>query len=607
MSNVPANLPTQKDISVITGPTADIDQSIDLGGLIRRRWLLGIGTAIGFFALTGTVIALWPSTYRSTATILIQEPSVPDEMVKSTVTALASEQLQMLQTSIMSNQNLNTIIAQFDLYPGQRDSMPRSQLLDSMRDKIDMTLTNVDVTDPKSGRTDRLTVAFTLSFDSKSPETAQKVTNRLVELYLAENNKSREQSAALATRFLGTETEKLQGVVQQLENQLAVLRSKYAGNLPDQQPANTDLLNQLQAQLLDTQRQIQSQQQRRAYISSQLTQISPYQPPAPGQVNLNPASQLQALQVQYATMSAQYGANYPDVVNLRRQIEGLKASTGSSVDTSALRTELKKVTDDLNVDLQRYGASHPDVKRLRKQQASLQRQITTAGSGSGGLSSPAPDNPAYIQVQSSLGDATADLRGLQGQEAGLVQKIDDLLRMKAEAPEIEREYDGVKQQYDAAVQRYQTTKDKASDAKVAQNLENTQSGATYSLLEPATLPDAPVKPNRPLLLFFAGVLSLAAGTGGAVLSEMLDERVVTSRFIIRSFGASPLAVIPYVRPRAETLRRRRRLRLSVAAAVILLICSLGLVNTFVEPLSILFSQGTISQMSGSQPSSGGTK
>jgi hypothetical protein len=88
---------------------------------------------------------------------------------------------------------------------------------------------------------------------------------------------------------------------------------------------------------------------------------------------------------------------------------------------------------------------------------------------------------------------------------------------------------------------------------------------------------------------------------------MLDQRVVTSRFIARTFGASPLAIVPYVRPRSETQRRRRRLRLSLAAVVVLAICGLGLVNAFVEPLTNLFSQNPASQPSLPPKSSEATK
>jgi uncharacterized protein involved in exopolysaccharide biosynthesis len=468
----------------------------------------------------------------------------------------------------MTTQNLSDLIDEFNLFPGQRDLTPRSELIDSLRDKVNMTLTNVDVTDPKSGRADRLTIAFTLSFDAKSPDVAQKVTNKLVQLYLAENNKNREQKAAVTTEFLSSETTKLRDQVQELEAKLADVRARYAGNLPEQQAMNDDLLNQAENQLMDTRRQIESQRQRRALLSSQLSQIPPYAPAMEGQLNPNPAAQLQALQVQYATLSSQYGPNHPDVVRLKRQIEGLQAGTGTSGDTSALRSELQKVSDELNASIKRYGASHPDVIRLKKQQATLRKQISSAGSGGSSLTSPSPDNPTYIQMQTQLGDITSDLRGLQAQEASLQQRINELRALKAQAPEAEREYDRVKQQYDAAVQRYQATKEKTSDAQVAQNLEDSRQGATFSLLEPPNLPDIPVKPNRPLLLFFGGILSLAAGAGSSVLREILDQRVVTTRFITQTFGTSPLVLMPVIKPDVDESKRKWRHRLRLSAAMI---------------------------------------
>jgi uncharacterized protein involved in exopolysaccharide biosynthesis len=558
------------EASSMVSTATESNQTIDLVGLIRRRTLFGLTIAICLFAVAGTLVFLWPSTYRSSATILIEEPSVAPDMVKSTVSSLASEQLQILQTRIMTTQNLGNLIDEFNLYPAaQKNLTPRSELIDSLRDKVNMTMTNVDVTDPKSGRADRLTIAFTLSFDARSPDLAQKVTNKLVELYLAENNKNREEKAAVTTEFLSSETSKLRDQVRDLEAKLADVRARYAGNLPDQQATNDDMLNQAESQLMDTQRQIEAQRQRRGFLSAQLSSISPYAPPVDGQLSANPAAQLQALQVQYATLSSQYGPNHPDVVRLKRQIQGLQSSTGTSGDTSALRSQLQKVTDELNAGIQRYGAKHPDVIRLKKEQSSLRKQIASAGSGGGSsLMSPSPDNPTYIQMQSQLGDITSDLRGLQAQEAGLQQHIADLRALKAQAPQAEREYDSIKQQYDAAVARYQATKEKASDARVAQNLEDARQGATFSLLEPPNLPDIPVKPNRPLLLFFGGILSLAAGAGSSVLREMLDQRIVTTKYITQTFGTSPLVLMPVIKPELMDSKRKWRHRLRLSAAMI---------------------------------------
>ena len=72
----------------------------------------------------------------------------------------------------------------------------------------------------------------------------------MTDLYLAENDKTRQEKAAGTTQFLGEQAQKLYSDVQGLEKRLLDLRSKYNGSLPEQFAMNTQLLNQAQAQLM---------------------------------------------------------------------------------------------------------------------------------------------------------------------------------------------------------------------------------------------------------------------------------------------------------------------------------------------------------------------
>ena len=52
--------------------------------LKRRKWHIAI-SAVGIFLISVLVAFIWPPTYRSSATILIEEPDVPRDLVRSTV------------------------------------------------------------------------------------------------------------------------------------------------------------------------------------------------------------------------------------------------------------------------------------------------------------------------------------------------------------------------------------------------------------------------------------------------------------------------------------------------------------------------------------------
>ena len=230
-----------------------------LGALRRRKW---IGLIIGVIGVTATVtiVKTWPATYQSTATILIEEPDVPADLVKSTVSTFANDRLQVIQQRVMTSQHLNEIIDRFDLYPEEQKTMPRSALINMMRSQVDLEVVSANLSgqQPQQRRQQpQASIAFTLSFESEDPNIAQQVANRLTDLYLAENDKTRQEKAAGTTQFLGEQAQKLYSDVQTLEKRLLDLRSKYNGSLPEQFAMNTQLLNQAQAQLM----QLRSDQQ----------------------------------------------------------------------------------------------------------------------------------------------------------------------------------------------------------------------------------------------------------------------------------------------------------------------------------------------------------
>lgn len=76
-------------------------------------------------------------------------------------------------------------------------------------------------------------------------------------------------------------------------------------------------------------------------------------------------------------------------------------------------------------------------------------------------------------------------------------------------------------------------------------LANTQRGAVNSLsvIEPATLPVAPVGPNKPLSIAIAAVIGLVLASGAAYLLEYLDDTLKTTAEIQEVFG---LPIIGYL-------------------------------------------------------------
>src|ERR1043165_8570379 len=124
----------------------------DLGGFINRRRVLMTWIFAAAFIIGLLVTLLLPSVYRSTATILIEQQEIPEDLVRSTVTSFADQRIEMISQRVMTSSNLWSVIEKFDLYADERHRKPREYIIDAMRDDIDRQVISADVVDPRSGR-----------------------------------------------------------------------------------------------------------------------------------------------------------------------------------------------------------------------------------------------------------------------------------------------------------------------------------------------------------------------------------------------------------------------------------------------------------------------
>ncbi|NWH08028.1 MAG: lipopolysaccharide biosynthesis protein [Alphaproteobacteria bacterium] len=561
---------------------------------LRRRLALVLG--VGAFVFVAAIVAalVWPPAYTSQGTILIEAPNIPDDLVRSTVSTYADQRLQTIQQRVMTTQNLLAIIEKFNLYAEDRKRTPATLIVDRMRERIALELVSADVTDPASGRTRRATIAFTVSFDGETPNQAQLVANELVTLYLAENQRSRQEQAAGTATFLSEEQQRLQTQVRDIETKLAVFKARNAGSLPEQLSVNTQLLDRTQSQLLEVMRQVQSLRERRSFLQSQLAQTSATNGlSAEGEALLSPEDQLRTLELRYVSLSAKFGQNHPEVAAVRRQIEAL---SGKAPSGRATVPELNAKLADLNAQLtdarKKFGDSHPDVTRLEREIAATGKALTTASrapqslAATPQLSAPA-NNPAYIQLQTQLGSANAELAALEVQEKALHEKVADLEARVLKTPEVEREYADLQRQYDTLNIKFRELSEKQGSASLAQSLEADRLGERFSVIEPPTAPIGPSRPNRPAIVLLGAFLGVFAGIGGAMAADFLSGRVYGQRQVSALLGYGPLAVIPYVRTLEERQRDRRRWQILAIVIVTLLFGAIIFVHVMIRPLDIV--------------------
>jgi succinoglycan biosynthesis transport protein ExoP len=559
----------------------------------RRRKISILVTIGAFFAISLAVALLWPPTFRSTATILIEEQEIPSDLVRSTITSFAEQRIQSISQRVMTRANLGQIIDKYDLYRSERRRKTMEEILESMRKDIKVETISADVIDPRSGRPTPATIAFTLSYDGERPDVTQKVASELTNLYLNENLKNRTEKASETNEFLSAEAERLGQHISELETKLAAFKEKNIGRLPELNQFNLSVMDRTERELNDVNNQLQSLADRKFYLDGQLAQIDPQSTMigSDGQKIMDPATRLKALRSEYVAAQAKYAPDYPDVVRLKREIEALEKQTGNVDSSSEQAKDLARLRAELAEARSKYSDDHPDVIRLTKAVAAQEAALKKDPLPEKEAAKEKPDNPAYLTLQAQLEGVKTEIQAATAHREELKAKLANLEKRIQQAPEVERGYLALTRDYENSIKRYQEIKAKQMEAEVGEQLEKERKGERFSLIDPPQLPEEPVRPNRPAIIILGFLLSVFGGVGYAAVAENIDPSIRGARGVEAVVDAPPLAVIPYIKNRTDALRLKRTRKFVVAGFIAGLIVLAVIAHLMWTPLDVLWFKG----------------
>lgn len=575
----------------------DEEQKIDLKQVLaaamrRRKWIL-ITAAAGLLVTLSLVLFL-PAYYRSASTILIEQQELPAELVRSTVTSYADQRIQVISQRVMTTKNLLDIIRRYDLYETSRDRESREQLMQRMRDDIKLNMISADVIDPRSGMPRSATIAFSVSYTSRSPEKATKVANELTTLYLNENVTERTRLAQDASTFLKDEADRLSDHITEVEGRLAQFKEKSGDSLPELATLNLQMLDRTEQDLRQQEARMMSLDEQRVYLEAQLVQVKPSSAlmSDTGERILSPTDRLKMLRSKLASAHALYAEDHPDIVRMKREIAGLEASEG--VGTGNAANDVARRLDDARTRLaearKKYAPEHPDLQRAEREVSTLEAVLTRENARATEPAPPvqSPDNPVYIQLQTHLSATKNDQKATATQISRLRTQMADYQRKITVAPQTEKEYRELVRDYQNAQSKYQEIRSKQMEAQVSQNLEADRKGERFTLIEPPLPPEEPVSPNRALIWIAGIVLSLGLAIGVAALLEAVDGTVRGRKDILQLLSEAPLALIPSIATDDDVRMARQRWRLAIGTTCVAVLSAIAAMHFLYRPVDVLW-------------------
>jgi polysaccharide biosynthesis transport protein len=510
----------------------DIERVYDL---VRRRHMQFLIPLLLGWLLVWAASWMMPVRYKSTTSILVEQPTVPKTYVDPNITDDVQTRLASLTQQILSRTRLLLIANRLHLYENSERTLTPDQIVARMRDDIDIEL----VRDPQTGDVS----GFTVSYAAASPRIAQSVVSELTGLFINENQATLQQESESTTEFLQEQLAEARTSLAEQDAKVKEFQAAHQGELPSQAASNLQILSGLQAQLQNEEDALNTAQQQKVYFQSLIEQYQTLQLPT---LSAGGApTGLSAIDIQLAKMKAQladlrvrYTEEYPAVQNLEAEIATATRQRNQLAAELAVRAKAANL--------------HP-------------------GENSAPSTMDSTTNTAVLQLQSQLQATQSDISNRQRDIATLEGRINSYQARLNAAPASEEQLADLTRGYEQSQANYNDLLKKESDSAMATSMEQLQQGERFSVLDPPSLPIKPDSPNRVKLCGVGLACGLLLGLVVAGGLEFLDDRLHNDKDIEKLVPFAIIGEIPEIRTPAEQARVKRKAALGWGVALLVVL------------------------------------
>ena len=495
----------------------NIENYLKMG--LRRKWYIIIAFTLCMIISLG-VYKFLPKEYRAKTVILVRVQKVAENYVPSTIVEPVASRLSTISQEILSRTRLERIIKEFNLYPDKINKKTAEEIVDLMKEKIDIKVRQPD--------------AFSISFEGREPETVMNVTNKLASMFIEENLKFRESRVEGTSQFIGRELQAVESSLKKKDEILRRYKEKNMGKLPQQLDANLRLLDRLQEQYRTTSENLRAAEDRLVFLQGQIEEKMGVQSERKQSSTTSSAkrrlvqrelgledplvTQLNALKRNLADAEAKYTGNHPDVVDLRRKIANLVS-------------KMKK----------QEGEREKSLKDLKEPSGEM---VADSNSDILSTESDLANERLIFQYKAQYTDTQAEIRRFRGEVESLKEEIAIYRKRIEDTPKKEQEMGNLTRDYDLLKSQFQSLTDKKYASQMAENLERKQQSEQFMVLDPARFPEKPFKPKLIIILGMGAMLGLAIGLGLAWFRESMDRSFYELSDLETYLGLPVLASIP---------------------------------------------------------------
>lgn len=476
---------------------------MDIGFYLSVFWrrlpiFLIVATVISAAAVTAALTL--PPAYESEAQIVVESPQIPEELAQSTVRASPVEQLQLLQSKLLTRENLLDIARRLQVLPNIGE-LNADQIVDAMRART-------TIKQPRAGR--NTLPLMTLTFQASEPRVAASVLNEYLTLIQAEDAEFRRGRSGETLEFFTQEVVRLDEELNQQGARILEYKQANSDALPDSLDFRMQQLTTLQERVSQIGRDITGLQDQRDRL-----------------------------------------------VLIFEQTGGI-SENGTQAALSPDQRRLLSLQAELEEALVVYSPSNPRVTLLESRIAQLEARLAVSPQGANAAAEDqanAAQTTANVMLNVQLDEIDSQVAALQTQRSEAQAQIDTLNDTIQRTPEVTITLDDLERRYAAIEGELTAANNRLSAARTGDVIETRSRGQRISIIEQPAVPTEPTKPNRRLIAGGGTMLGIAAGLALIALLEILNKKVRRPEDLVMQLGVTPLSTIPYIRTKGEQVRQ----------------------------------------------------
>ena len=467
----------------------------------RRKWWL-IVPVVASIVVGALLVRYLPKQFRSSATVAVAASGVSTTLVGQSAPFDNEERLRAVSQQLLSASTLSRV--------AREEQLTSDGAEDGVVGRLRSALT-ITVPDPVATTNEpRHLDSFIVSYSDADPGVAQRVANRLANVFVDESSKTREQRAEHTSSFIATQLAASQARLAEFEARLRRAKESHIGQLPEQTQANLQTLSGLRQQLDANATSLRGEQDRLSMVERQLDGLK-----------------------QGST----------DVIVAPRA-GGPLTESGATLEGRVVALQRELAAARLT-----YTEKHPEVVRLQDELATARREAAADHQR------PAADRAAQIQSDPAYRQLAADremsrlrIRDLSRADADMRRQIGVYQARVESAPMVEQQLASVQRDYDLEKQQYSDLSSKLHAASMAESVERNRRGEQFTVLYPASYPGEPVKPVPLRVMLLSLVVGICLGAALTLGREYLDRSVHNVRELRDELDLPVLGEVPRIQP-----------------------------------------------------------